>query len=204
MPVMITLNQIKAAYPCGEGWSAILKLRGPNADHDEPFPLVEALQSNPTSHVVWAFRCLPNGKELAVQYALGCAEMVRHLMTDARSTAALDAVAVYLADGTPVAAAGHATHDVTAAAYAAIAAAHTTVAAAYATHDVAASTYVVNAAATYAANAAAAAASAATYATYAANAAGTYAANAASARASRAARAAITSKQTALLTSILS
>jgi len=126
MTVMITLNQIKTARPCGEGWSAILKLRGQNADHDEPFPLVDALQSNPTSHVVWALQCLPNGKELAIRYALGCAEMVRHLMSDVRSTAALDAVALYLTDGTPVdadAAAAAYAADAAAAAYAAYAAA---------------------------------------------------------------------------------
>ena len=89
--IMITLSQIAVHSPCPDGWRKILAARGgAKADHSEPFPLSEALDSNGLGDTLWALRCIPEHEALWRRYAVGCARQVRHLMADPRSLDALD------------------------------------------------------------------------------------------------------------------
>jgi hypothetical protein len=108
--ILITLEQIKAACPCIGGWKKILAARGGvKADHSEPFPLSEALDSNGLGDTLWALRCIPEHDALWRRYVVWCARQVRHLMADPRSLDALDVADRYsqgLATDAELAAAG--------------------------------------------------------------------------------------------------
>lgn len=75
--IKITLRQIKEHDPCKDGWDKIYAAQGP--DLDEPFNLVEALDSNGFDDTVWALRCLSGYDNLWKRYARWCAERVTHL-----------------------------------------------------------------------------------------------------------------------------
>ena len=116
--IHITLNQILASDPCADGWAKILHARGKITEQqmqdavdggvvpksynkladDEAFPLSLAMESNGLDDVLWSLRCLPDEHRLWRKYAVWCARQVQHLMTDPRSTNALD-VADRHADG---------------------------------------------------------------------------------------------------------
>lgn len=87
--VTITLQAIKDADPCCEGWNLVLKSRGPNPDYATEFPLADIITSNCLEHAIWALRCVD--KIYAKRFAIECAKMVLHLMKDQRS---IDAVAM--------------------------------------------------------------------------------------------------------------
>lgn len=52
--INVTLNQIRKAGPCPDGWIKALKANGGvNADMDKPFPLVSILDSNDLDDILW-------------------------------------------------------------------------------------------------------------------------------------------------------
>jgi len=89
--IKITLNQIRAHDPCADGWAKVLKAQGgTSADFDKPFPVSSILDSNGLDDTLWVLRCLPAHNSLWRLFAVWCARQVQHLMTDPRSTEALD------------------------------------------------------------------------------------------------------------------
>jgi hypothetical protein len=89
--IKITLNQIRAHDPCADGWAKVLKAQGgKKADLDSPFPVSSILDSNGLDDMLWVLQCLPRHDNLWRLFAVWCARQVQHLMTDPRSTEALD------------------------------------------------------------------------------------------------------------------
>lgn len=89
--IQITLQKIKDSDPCTDGWKKVLKARGGiSANYGEEFPLSLILESNDLDDTLWATRCLPEHSSLWRKYAVWCVFQVRHLMTDRRSSDALD------------------------------------------------------------------------------------------------------------------
>lgn len=88
--IYTTLNRIRAQFPRHEGWAKLLKSLNKTAADDEPLSFVAILDSNGLDDALWCCRAEPQHASLWRHFAVDCAESVRHLMTDARSTAALD------------------------------------------------------------------------------------------------------------------
>jgi hypothetical protein len=109
-----TLNAIRAHGPCADGWRKLLDHLGKTAADDEPLSLLTILDSNGLDDALWCLRAMPQHNMHWRLYAVWCARQVQHLMTDARSVAALD-VAERYAHGTAsnqeLAAAGDAARD---------------------------------------------------------------------------------------------
>lgn len=52
--ITVTLQQIKDAHPCEDGWKKVLKANGGlKADYNKPFPLVSILDSNGLDDALW-------------------------------------------------------------------------------------------------------------------------------------------------------
>ena len=95
--ICTTLNKIREHAACADGWQKLLAGLNKSEADDEPLPLVRILDINGLDDALWALRttdCDRESRLLAVAYA----RQVRHLMTDARSVAALD-VAERFANG---------------------------------------------------------------------------------------------------------
>ena len=92
-----TLNRIRDASPCADGWKKLLDALGKTQADDEPLSLVTILGINGLDNAIWALRCVDDQAQVR-RYAVWCARQVQHLMTDPRSLAALD-VAERHADG---------------------------------------------------------------------------------------------------------
>ena len=92
-----TLNRIREASPCADGWKKLLDALGKTQADDEPLSLVTILGINGLDNAIWALRCVDDQAQVR-RYAVWCARQVQHLMTDPRSLAALD-VAERHADG---------------------------------------------------------------------------------------------------------
>ena len=95
--ICTTLNKIREHAACADGWQKLLAGLNKSEADDEPLPLVRILDINGLDDALWALRttdCDREARLLAVAYA----RQVRHLMTDARSVAALD-VAERFANG---------------------------------------------------------------------------------------------------------
>src|SRR5574343_81817 len=109
-----TLNAIREHGPCADGWRKLLTHLGKTAADDEPLSLLTILDSNGLDDALWCLRAMPEHNKHWRLYAVWCARQVQHLMTDARSVAALD-VAERHAHGTAsdqeLAAAGDAARD---------------------------------------------------------------------------------------------
>src|SRR5574343_618275 len=109
-----TLNAIREHGPCADGWRTLLTHLGKTAADDEPLSLLTILDSNGLDDALWCLRAMPEHNKHWRLYAVWCARQVQHLMTDARSVAALD-VAERQANGTAsdqeLAAAGDAARD---------------------------------------------------------------------------------------------
>ena len=87
--ICTTLNKIREHYPCPDGWQKLLAGLNKAEPDDELLPLVTILDLNGLDAALWALRTIDCDREsrlLAVAYA----RQVQHLMTDARSVAALD------------------------------------------------------------------------------------------------------------------
>ena len=90
--ITITLQKIKNAGPCREGWEKLLKSKGGiKAEFSAEFPLTDLLDSNSLDDLLWCLRCLPEHNNIWRKYAVWCARQVEHLMADQRSKDALDA-----------------------------------------------------------------------------------------------------------------
>lgn len=58
--------------------------------HKDPIPLILIVESNGIDDALWALRCVPGCDRDARLFAVWCARQVQHLMTNERSTNALD------------------------------------------------------------------------------------------------------------------
>ena len=85
-----TLNAIREHGPCADGWKKLLNHLGKTGADDEPLSLVTILDSNGLDDALWCLRAMPEHNKHWRLYAVWCARQVQHLMTDARSVAALD------------------------------------------------------------------------------------------------------------------
>ena len=85
-----TLNKIRACSPCTSGWTKLLKNLGKTHADDEPLALTTILDSNGLDDALWCLRAVEGHQREMRLYAVDCARSVQHLMTDARSLAAVD------------------------------------------------------------------------------------------------------------------
>jgi hypothetical protein len=85
-----TLNQIRKHSPCRDDWEKLLRGLGKAAADDEPLWIDQILDHNGLEDALWCLRAVENCDRQIRLYAVWCARRVQHLMTDARSIAALD------------------------------------------------------------------------------------------------------------------
>jgi hypothetical protein len=88
--IYTTLNRIRAQHPCSAGWTKLLRGLGKTAADDVPLSFADILQINGSDDALWCLRAEPQHDRLWCMVAVRCARTVQHLMTDARSIAALD------------------------------------------------------------------------------------------------------------------
>lgn len=89
--ITITLQKIRDASPCSNGWKKVLESKGGTAaDMGAEFPLSDVAESNDLDDTLWCLKCLPKHDTLWRKYAVWCARQVQHLMTDQPSIDALD------------------------------------------------------------------------------------------------------------------
>ena len=100
----VTLKILREARACHEGYNKVVRaLQGkPFTEEDEnresyirfahkqPIPIVDILKSNGLDDALWALRCVKGHDRDLRLYAVWCARQVEHLLTDQRSTGALD------------------------------------------------------------------------------------------------------------------
>ena len=85
-----TLNRIRAHSPCCEGWEKLLKGLGKTAADDEPLAFSKIAEINGIDDALWCCRAEPQEWRTWRLFAVWCGRQVQHLMTDPRSTTALD------------------------------------------------------------------------------------------------------------------
>ncbi len=105
-PVILTtsLNEIVSFAPCNTGWRNIRTARKTfyNADllteeqFAEQFPLVDCLNSNPISDVLWLIGKRKKEIQIAVRFAQMCADSVKHLNNENSKRISRIAIAVTL------------------------------------------------------------------------------------------------------------
>lgn len=78
-PTTTTLNIIRAARPCEEGWTKLLKGLGKTAADDEPLPLMTILDINGLDDTLWCLDADPALDRLKRHYQAWCAEQALHL-----------------------------------------------------------------------------------------------------------------------------
>ena len=96
MTLTTTLNRIRAHHPCRSGWEKLLAGLGKTAADDEPLAFSRIAEINGISDAVWCCRAEPQHWRTWQTFAVWCARQVQHLMTDPRSTAALDVAERYI------------------------------------------------------------------------------------------------------------
>ena len=94
--ITTTLRQIRQHNPCSEGWRTLLTFLGKTGVDDEPLPLVTILQSNGLDDTLWCLRTITGHDKEIIRFALACAQEVKQLMTDQRSSGALDTLERHL------------------------------------------------------------------------------------------------------------
>lgn len=94
-PLTTTLNRIYALRPCRDSWEIGLQAAGKTAPDDEPITYERILDAVGVQSALWVCRAEPQHGRLWRLYAVWCARRVQHLMTDARSLAALDVAERY-------------------------------------------------------------------------------------------------------------
>ena len=99
MKLITTLAHIKSDNMCNDFWEKLLEglgedLKKPDLDREVSLRFI--LENNGLPDALWSTSCFPELATLIALYALWCAERVRHLMTDQRSTNALDVTRRYL------------------------------------------------------------------------------------------------------------
>ena len=90
-----TLNRIRAHSPCRAGWETLLRGLGKTQADDEPLPYSDILRINGLDDALWCCHAEPQYSKEWRLYAVWCARRVQHLMTDARSVAALNVAERY-------------------------------------------------------------------------------------------------------------
>lgn len=92
-----TFEVLKRNGACKERYRHLAKACGGIGKYcrNKPIPLVDILRHNGLDDAIWALRAVPDDQSahvacLARMFAVACARDVQHLMTDARSLAALD------------------------------------------------------------------------------------------------------------------
>jgi hypothetical protein len=93
-----TLNKIREHSPCESGWKKLLFNLGKVKADDDPVSVAFILESNGLDDALWCLRAVDGYQREVRLYAVDCARMVQHLMTDQRSLDALN-VAERHADG---------------------------------------------------------------------------------------------------------
>jgi hypothetical protein len=73
---MTTLNAIRAASPCHDGWTKLLKHLGKTSADDEPLPLLTVLDSNGLDDALWVLDNTKCDPHLARHFGAWCAEQV--------------------------------------------------------------------------------------------------------------------------------
>ena len=71
-----TLNAIRAASPCHDGWTKLLKHLGKTSADDEPLPLLTVLDSNGFDDALWVLDNTKCDPRLARHFGAWCAEQV--------------------------------------------------------------------------------------------------------------------------------
>jgi hypothetical protein len=76
-----TLNDIRAALPCRDGWEKLLAHLGKTKADDEPLPLLTVLDSNGLDDALWVLSkaMQPEHDRLSRHFQAWCAEQVLHL-----------------------------------------------------------------------------------------------------------------------------
>ena len=80
---MTTLNAIRAASPCHNGWTKLLKNLGKTSADDEPLPLLTVLDSNGLDDTLWVLDNTKCNPRLARHFGAWCAEQVLPIFEDA-------------------------------------------------------------------------------------------------------------------------
>ena len=73
---MTTLNAIRAALPCHDGWTKLLKHLGKTSADDAPLPLLTVLDSNGLDDALWVLDNTKCDLRLARHFGAWCAEQV--------------------------------------------------------------------------------------------------------------------------------
>ena len=74
-----TLNHIRAAHPCEDGWTKLLKHLGKAKADDEPLALITVLDSNGLDDALWVLSNAMPDDRLARHFQAWCAEQVLHI-----------------------------------------------------------------------------------------------------------------------------
>lgn len=74
-----TLERIRDAKPCREGWEKLLAYLGKTAADDEPLSLLTVLESNALDDALWVLSNAMPDDRLARHFQAWCAEQVLHL-----------------------------------------------------------------------------------------------------------------------------
>ena len=98
LPLSTTLNRIREHSPCTDSWRKLLGALGKTLADDEALTYLKILDICGLDDALWALRAEPQHSRLYRHMACDFADTVRHLMTDKRSTDAID-VARRHADG---------------------------------------------------------------------------------------------------------
>ena len=88
--IYTTLNKIKAASPCSDGWIKLLKHLSKTKADDEPLSFSVIVESNGIGDALWAAKTAPEHDKTWRLFAVWCARQVQHLMKDERSITAID------------------------------------------------------------------------------------------------------------------
>ena len=79
-----TLNLIRAARPCAEGWTKLLARLGKTAADDDPLPLLTVLDNNSLDDAYWVLSYAMPDDRLARHVQAMIAEKVLHFFEAAR------------------------------------------------------------------------------------------------------------------------
>jgi hypothetical protein len=79
-----TLERIRGASPCPEGWTELLANLGKTKADDEPLPLLTVLDSNGLDDALWVLSYAMPDDRLARHFQAWCAEQVLHIFEAAR------------------------------------------------------------------------------------------------------------------------
>jgi len=79
MRIYTTLNRIRQADPCSEGWTKLLAFLNKTQADDEPLDLLTILESNGVDDCLWAFQCTDDNESIYRHMAADFAESVLHI-----------------------------------------------------------------------------------------------------------------------------